>query len=675
MQQKKWLALLVIFMFTGQFGAAQAEITFSGYHNPTELNQALQQLAAAFPTATKLHKLAVSPGGNSIYILEAGAETQSKKKVNPAVLVVANMEGTVPIASEAALYLAQNILDKPELRRDRTWYILVCGNPDAAALYFQKPLRLDARNARPHNDDMDDQEDEDGVDDLDGNGIITTMRVQDPQGEWILIPGESRLMKKADANKGEKGKYKIYSEGRDNDKDGTLNEDGPGGVNPGINFPHLFKFYTKSGGTWAGSEEETFHLIKFISEHREIGLTFCFGATNFCSTPPKGGRQGTVDMTKLKIPEQFGEALGIDTEKTYTMDEIMEMMQPFLPPGMELTESMIASFLGLGAVVNPLPEDMKFYTALSEKYQEFLKQNKLDGKRQAPAAAKDGSFELWAYYHLGLPSFSLDFWTLPEVKEEKADTEALTPEKLEKMSTEEFIALGEEKIQGFLKDAVAPPNFKAKQVIDALKGGMMTTKRMAEMMKNMPPPKSKEGADPKEKALLSFSDAKLEGKGFINWKLFQHPTLGEVEIGGAVPYAANTPPADQIETLLQGQVPWVYKISEKMARIKLAKTKVEALGAGLYRIKAWVENSGYLPYPTAMGKRNNRILPVIVTLEGANFKVIEGKKRSLIKTIDGYKTALVSWLVQAENPVKIKITTKTANAWKDAATIDLGGSR
>jgi len=311
------------------------------------------------------------------------------------------------------------ILEKPEVRKDKTWYVLVCGNPDAAAAYFANPLQMDTRNSRPHNDDMDDSTDEDGTDDLDGNGIITSMRVKDPEGEWIALPGDPRLMKKADPVKGEKGIYKLFSEGLDNDKDGKYNEDGSGGVNIGINFPHLFKSHTKTGGDWAGSEEESYYLIKFINEHREIGLTFCFGATNFCLTPPRGGRQGSVDMDKLKIPERYGEAMGIDTSRTYTMKEIMEMMEPFVPSGMELTEAMISSFLGLGAVVNPLPEDLKFYKELSENYKEYLKKNKLDEKRQETARAKDGSFELWAYYHMGLPSFTMDFWTLPELKEEK----------------------------------------------------------------------------------------------------------------------------------------------------------------------------------------------------------------------------------------------------------------
>ncbi len=675
MKQKTLLVLISILIFSVSSYSAPAKISFDSYHSPAKLNKALQEFASANPKFTKLHKLAVSPGLHLVSLLEIGPETGKMKKSLPAVFVAANMEGTVPISSEAALYLIEMILKKPEVRKDKTWYVLACGNPDAAAAYFAKPLQMKTRNSRPHNDDMDDSTDEDGSDDLDGNGIITSMRVKDPQGEWIPVPGDPRLMKKADPVKGEKGIYKLFSEGLDNDKDGKYNEDGSGGVNIGINFPHLFKSHTKTGGNWAGSEEESYYLIKFINEHREIGLTFCFGATNFCLTPPRGGRQGSVDMDKIKIPERYGKAMGIDTSRTYTMKEIMEMMQPFVPSGMELTEAMIGSFLGLGAVVNPLPEDLKFYKELSENYKEYLKKNKLDEKRQETARAKDGSFELWAYYHMGLPSFSLDFWTLPELKEEKKEEEAITPDKLEKMSNDEFIALGEEKIQAFLKSSGAPPNFKAKQVIEAVKGGMMTPKKMAEMLRQMPKPKSKEGGDPKEKALLAFSDEKLEGKGFVAWKPFKHPTLKDVEIGGIVPFAANTPPAEMAESLLKGQVPWVFEITGKMARINISKTEVKSLGSGLYRVKAWVENSGYLPYPTAMGKRNSRILPVIITLEGQNIKIIEGKKRSLVKSIGGHKSQEVTWLILAKKPVKVNIRAKTSIAWADARTIDLGGSR
>src|SRR4030067_381962 len=264
----------------------------------------------------------------------------------------------------------------------------------------------------------------------------------------------------------------------------------------------------------------------------------------------------------MSVPEQMAGFLNADPNRTYTMAEIMEMVEPIVPPGMEVTESMIASFLGLGAVVNPLEDDLKFYKELSEKFKEFLKAAKLDAKRLDPAPDKDGSFELWSYYHLGLPSFALDFWTLPEVKEEKKNEE-ITAEKLEKMTNEEFIALGEEKVDAFLKSVGAPDQFKAQQVLDLLKGGTMDKKKKAEMLKQMPKPPSEEGAETKDKALLTWSDKELEGRGFVDWKPFRHPTLGEVEIGGAVPFTDNTPPPRMIEGLLRGQGPPGFQIAKK----------------------------------------------------------------------------------------------------------------
>ncbi|MCP5104836.1 MAG: hypothetical protein GY950_15730, partial [bacterium] len=496
--------VLLVALLTGFLWTSAAD--FDSYRSPPEVNKILENLADANKKNAKLHKIAVSPGGNTVYLLETGPETHRAKKTLPAVFVAANMEGTVPISTEAALYLARLILEQPAVRKDKTWYILPVGNPDAAARYFQKPLRMDRRNNRPHNDDMDDNTDEDGVEDLDGNGIITKMRVKDPEGKWMQLPGEPGLMKKADWSKGEKGIYKLYSEGIDNDRDGQYNEDGPGGVNTGINFPHLFKFYTKSGGAWAGSEEETFNLFTFIYQHPEIAMTVCFGSSNFCMVPPRGGRKGSADLSKIKVPERIAKRMNMDHTKTYTMEEIMTIVRKRMPAGFEITESRVVGFLGLGAAVNPQAADLKFYKEISEQYKKFLKKKGLEAERLRPTPAKDGSFELWAYYHLGLPSFALDFWTLPKLKEKKK-TAAITPDKLEKMSNEEFLALGKEKIAAFLKSSGAPPNIKAEMIINGLKNGRMTTKRMAGMLKRMGggKTKSKGGADPKEKALLEFS--------------------------------------------------------------------------------------------------------------------------------------------------------------------------
>ncbi len=667
-------AAVIILLLSFGSACQAAELTFDRYRRPEERVAALREMAAANPGITRIHTLAKSPGGRDLVVLEIGPETDNARRAMPAVFVAADMEGTMPISGEAALYLARLVLETADLRADRTWYILPCGNPDAAARFFMRPLLRDARNNSSVNDDRDDQTDEDGPEDLNGDGFITQMRVKDPAGEWMAVPEEPRLLKKADAPKGEKGIYKLYPEGIDNDGDGRYSEDGAGGVNIGITFPHLFKYFEPERGLWPGSEKETFALLKFFDEHREVGLTFVFGETNFCLIPPRGGRKGEADLNQIKIPERMAGALNADPSKTYTLAEVMEMMKALVPPGVEVTEAMIAGILGLGEVVNPLEEDLKFYKELSEKYKEFLKANKLDAKRLEPAKDKDGSFELWSYYQLGMPSFSLDFWTAPEIGKEKAVDE-ITPEKLEKMSNEEFIALGEEKIDALLKSAGAPAQFNAKQVLESFAGGMMDTKKMAEILRKMPKPPAEGGADPREKILLAWSDRELDGKGFVEWQPFKHPTLAEVEIGGFVPFTDSSPPPGMVAELLKGQVPWVIEISKKMARIRISQTKVKKLGASLYEVKVWVENTGYLPYPTAMGQRNRRILPVIVTLNGDGFKIIEGKPRSTIASLPGLGSKEVNWMIHTDKPLKIEVRAETQCAWNDSRTIDLGGEK
>jgi hypothetical protein len=650
------------------------------YHTPEELRAALAALNKLNPGRTVLHKIATTPGGEELTVLEIGPEPGKSPSRTPAVFVVANPEGVTPIASEAALHLSDLILHTPASAGDPAWFILPAANPDAAWRYFRKPLLADERNASRINDDTDDQTDEDGPDDLDGDGIIAQMRVKDPAGEWIPLESDSRLMRKADPAKGEKGIYRIYGEGIDNDNDGEYNEDGPGGVNIGITFPHLFKPFTANGGLWPGSEPETFAIMKFAVDHPEIAMTLTFGASNMCLQPPAGGRQSTFDAAAIKIPEKFAKMLGADPNRAYTMQEVMEMIRPMAPPGFEITESMVASFLGLGAVVNPLEDDLRFYRELSERFKEFLKAAKLDAKRLDPPQPKDGSFELWSYYQLGVPTFSMDFWTLPEVKPEEKEKTGITADTLEAMTPDAFVALGETKLAAFLKEVGAPESFKPATLLEGVKSGKMTPKQTAGMLRQLPKPKETDSGDPKTRALLAFSDRELQGRGFVNWKPLKHPQLGDLEIGGPVPFAGDTPPASMLKTVLDAQVPWALRLAGKLARVKIQKTEVKAKGADVYEVTVWVENSGYLPFPTAMGKKNQHVGPAVVTLRGDRITFLGGRSRTPIQEIEGGKAAKLQWLVYAPAGDKtLQVILESPNAWDDTTQVTLaagqGGAR
>jgi hypothetical protein len=656
-------------------GPEEAVPGFDHYRTPQELNAAISALNRANASFTAIHQIGRSPGGRDLIVIEVGPDTGKKARRMPAVLIVGNLEGTIPIASEAALFLAQQAIEKADARKDLTWYILAAGNPDGAARYFEKPGFAGGRNDHAHNDDMDDATDEDGPDDLDGNGIITEMRVKDPDGEWIPTAADARIMKRADPVKGEKGIYKLYTEGIDNDGDGKYNEDGPGGTDISLTFPHLFHPFTATGGEWPGSEPETFAIMQFVMAHPEIAMTVTLGSSNMCLQPPAGGRQGSADLSKIIIPEYLAKAFGADPNVTYSLQEIKDLLQPLISPGTEVTESQVSSILGLGAVVNPLEDDLKYYKEFSERYRDFLKQNKLDGKRLEPLQPKDASFELWSYYHLGVPTFSMDLWTLPEAAEEKADKSGITADSIESMSTDAFVALGETKLAAFLKEIGAPDAIKPASLLESVKSGKMTPKQIADMIKQLPKPKDPGSGDPKSKALLAFSDKTLQGKGFIPWAPFKHPKLGDVEIGGAFPYAETTPPPEMIKLLLEGQVPWIFKLVEKLPRMKILKTDVASKGANVYELTVWVHNSGELPFPTAMGKRNQHVGPAALTIGGSDIVFLSGKKRTAINAIDAMKSTKLTWLIRSEKLQALQLTLESVNAWGDSAEVRLGGAR
>ena len=142
-----------------------------------------------------------------------------------------------------------------------------------------------------------------------------------------------------------------------------------------------------------------------------------------------------------------------------------------------------------------------------------------------------------------------------------------------------------------------------------------------------------------------------------------------------MPYADNTPPPALIEGLLKGQVPWVFEVAKKMPHIKIASAETKSLGAGVYEIKVRVENTGVLPYPTAMARRNERILPVIVTLDGPGIRIVDGKKRTLIPAIQGLGVQTATWIVQSDKPVMVEVKAETQTAWRDTRSVSLGGAK
>lgn len=636
------------------------------YKTPGEVSKELKTVAVKYSGTAVVKKIAVSPGKRLLEVLELVT-----KRGNPAIFLIANMEGDNPIATSAALELADRLLGewKGDLMK-YSWYIVPIGNPDGYARYFSKPLYESGLNNRPVNADMDDRADEDGPEDLNGDGLITMMRQKHPEGKWIAVKGNTVLMKKADRAKGETGIYRLFSEGIDNDGDGKINEDGPGGYNPGHNFPHRFKYYSKTTGTWPASERETTGVLKYMFDHPEIVMALSFSRLNTLQAVPPSDKKAESGKDKYKVPAGIARKMGIDPNREFHLDELVELARE-ATGFRELTAEMVLQFLGVAAAVNPDKKDSPYWEELAKKYKNFLKENKLDGKRLDAKKIPGGSFEEWAYYQYGVWTFALDFWTVP-VKEEKKEDDGLTAEKIEQMTNEEFIALGRDKIDAFIQKS-GRKGFNADMIIGALKGGMLSTKKIAEMMRKMEKTKTAEGVDVSDKALYEFNK-----DAFVPWKRYKHPTLGEVEIGGIKPYAFVTPPSGEINEIISQRIPFICDMARMLPSFEINNVTLKRVSSDVWRVKAWIVNNGFLPYPTHQGKRNRRPAPLVVSVAGKDIKILEGKKRIPIDLLDGsggYKE--VEWLISVEDgsSLDILLTAPAVHNVRKSVVLKTGGAR
>ena len=267
----------------------------AGYLDNKPMVAHLKELAREHKKFLRVSKVCDTSGKNEVWRVELGSGTDDERAKRPTMLVVAGIEGN-DLAGTASVIAWMESLAKgyasdekvKKLLDSTTIHIWPRVNPDGAKTYFAKLRRETTTNDQPFDDDHDGLADEDGPDDLDGDGFITSMRIEDPDGEYILDSQEPRLLLKADRQKGERGAWRLLTEGRDNDGDLEWNEDSIGGVNFNRNFPFGFKFFAPGSGKHQVSEVETRALADFVIAHTEIGIVFTYGAADNLIQTPKG---------------------------------------------------------------------------------------------------------------------------------------------------------------------------------------------------------------------------------------------------------------------------------------------------------------------------------------------------------------------------------------------------
>lgn len=96
--------------------------------------------------------------------------------------------------------------------------------------------------------------------------------------------------------------------------------------------------------------------------------------------------------------------------------------------------------------------------------------------------------------------------------------------------------------------------------------------------------------------MLKWNDDVLGGKGYVDWYAFNHPQLGEVELGGwDMMYAWRNPPPQFLEKEIAPFSDWLIWQALITPKLELYSSDVTKLGDGVYKIQLVVHNTGWLP--------------------------------------------------------------------------------
>jgi len=168
----------------------------------------------------------------------------------------------------------------------------------------------------------------------------------------------------------------------------------------------------------------------------------------------------------------------------------------------------------------------------------------------------------------------------------------------------------------------------------------------------------------------------LEAAGitaFVEWGPFQHPDLGDVEIGGFIPYVTHNPPVEQVPELGAKHGEFLVELAGMLPRVRIADTEVTAHGGGLFTITAEVENVGFLPTSLRHGQRSRAVGPTLLQLQVDSDDILSGAaKTATVSVLEGSGSrASVTWFIRGREGSEVKITLRSMKAGHDTITVTL----
>ncbi len=259
--------------------------TFDHLYRYDELTEALRSLAARRPDLMTVESIGTSHEGREIWLATVTNTATGAHTDKPAIWVGSNIHSIEHTGAVAALHLLHRLVtghgDDATVTRavdTRTFYVVPRVNPDGAELALADPptyLRSSTRRW-PRTDDTP------GLfeSDVDGDGRILSMRVEDPNGAWRVAAEDPRLLVARRADDFDAGPYyRLLFEGEIRDHDGATIPVATERRSLDLNrqFPAQWRTHGEQAGAgpFPLSEPETRAVAEAVVARTNICLYFC----------------------------------------------------------------------------------------------------------------------------------------------------------------------------------------------------------------------------------------------------------------------------------------------------------------------------------------------------------------------------------------------------------------
>lgn len=501
--------------------------TFEHFYRHDEMATWLQTAESRFPNLCRIESIGKSLEGRDLWLAKITNYATGSDRDKPAIYVDGNIHAGEVTANSVCLYLIHQLVTRwgcdeaiTHILDTRTVYVLPRVNPDGAEVYLTTPhmlrsstrldpeYRLETNHLYPE--------------DINGDGEILFMRIEDPTGSHRISDLDPRLMVPRGPCELEGPFFRIYPEGKIHQYDGGEIKlaPSPWNIDSNRNFPAGWSPTQAGAGKYPLSEPETRAIADFILDHPNISIAHSYHTKGGIFLRPSCSR-----------PD----------------DE----MDPFDVATMEALGELGTEFTGY-------PMRCAYY-----------------GFKVDRGSPKYGVFLDWLYEHLGLIGYITELW-----------------------------------------------NKYARAGIDRDSWPHGT-----------PVPEDK------QLKLLEWHDQeKLDS--FVDWHVFDHPQLGEVEIGGFhfKTFQQNVP-FKLLQDECERNVAWCLEQAAATPRIVISGVDLTRHNE-VITLRVHIRNEGFLPTNiTNQALKVEAVKDVTACIEGEGFEVIAGDQRQELGQIDGYTSA------------------------------------